>query len=606
MHTKERRGLELLSRKPVGAISSLPNRLECDAIFSFLRSLDTPRSLTVWLLYKEGEHDQLRDLSLDPHLYNDKFKFRDDYQATMLLAKCSFLNIPSKTFLQDKAMEKFFKFENLCNQTNLRLNRLHSDPSYSGQNAQLLHATVRKIESILGEIDPDELIRNANWGPGVSTLLKGSKLSATIKFQKEFGITQHLYEFVKPWFPSAYPRWFEHIELHGGFQIENFNQLICVPKNTKSDRVIAIEPGINLWFQKAVGSVIRSKLKFTSKVDIRKGQTRHQKLSEISSSTGRLATIDFSSASDSISDETVKLLLPPRWYLLLDAMRTKGATFAGKTLRWNKFSSMGNGFTFELESLIFYAAAFASAELNKDSTADVTAYGDDVILPTSSVQTFTSFCEFLGFRVNKEKSFSSSYFRESCGAHFFDGLDCKPFFFKEKLSDAKCLYKLANGIRRLSHRRNSYIGCDVRLLGCWLRVFAWIPKPLRLRGPEGCGDDIIIGNFDEATPRLLKHGHEGYAYYALCELPQQHCEYDTGHLLSSLWPMQSDSHESRLFHSGNMSSYELRLFNFRKDSISVKTDFPLEHGNMCSHRGRTNRALLSLTVPTWYNLGEWI
>jgi len=196
--------------------------------------------------------------------------------------------------------------------------------------------------------------------------------------------------------------------------------------------VIAIEPGINLWFQKALGSMIRRRLARFG-IDLN-DQSRNQSLAYLSSIDGSLATVDFSSASDSISLEVVRELLPPRWFQILDIVRSKvGRKSDGTIVRWNKFSSMGNGFTFELESLIFFAAASAVQEyLHLDG--EISVFGDDVILDVRGYPMFAEYSAFLGFRVNLQKSFSSGGFRESCGSHYFSGVDCKPVFLKERLS----------------------------------------------------------------------------------------------------------------------------------------------------------------------------
>lgn len=88
------------------------------AIFDFLHALNCPRSLTVWLLYKNEEFQQLVDLDIEPNDYNCPFRFRDDYAATSFLSKSNFL--PLEVSKKDAAFKKFFKFEELCNHTNRR------------------------------------------------------------------------------------------------------------------------------------------------------------------------------------------------------------------------------------------------------------------------------------------------------------------------------------------------------------------------------------------------------------------------------------------------------------------------------------------------------
>jgi len=540
------------------------------AIYLFLSALDCPRALTVWLLYKHKEHDQLTSLDISPTNYDNKYRFRQDYEATNFLSKASFLKT---TFDRKKvAVAKFLEFEELCAETNSRFRRAGSLLKNKDQ-AWLLHATKQKISMVLQNYSPDEFVDSANWGPGSSTLLKGPEVSGYNKFLSERGITRDLYSLVEPWFATAYPLWHQHLTQSFGdgyFCYEVGNQVVTVPKNSKTDRVIAIEPGINLWFQKAIGSMIRRRLQRFG-IDLN-SQERNQQLCREGSLDQSLATVDFSSASDSISLEVVRELLPANWFQLLDACRSKLGTVAdGSLIRWKKFSSMGNGFTFELESLIFYAAALAVKEyLGVDGPISV--FGDDVIIPVDCYNLFSEFSAFLGFRVNLKKSFGSrnDMFRESCGVHYYAGLDCKPVFLKERLSYVETIYKLANGIRNLAHRHSGYCACDRSFLNCWTHLVHWVPEALRFRVPSGAGDVGFVSNFDEATPARARYGIEGYYYRGLVSVGISR---------------QGDG---------------LAMLLSRLRTKSIK-----EFGNSYTLRGRARRQLSLTLVRRWYDLGGW-
>lgn len=547
-----------------------------DAVFDVLSSLDSPRSLAVWLLFSsksKGDHDQLTRLECLPANYRDAFSFRDDYLATKLLSKAAFLDtsFDRKTV----AMEKFSKFEESCRSTNHRFRNLALDPLFHGANVWLLNATIRKIAWILGDFDGDEFVDAANWGPGVTTRLKGSYVSATNKFHLENGITRELYSLVGGFFSTAYPLWDQHLtHLYGSekrWSFEAGNHVVTVPKDAKADRVIAIEPGVNLWFQKSIGTMIRKRLSRVG-IDLNT-QERNQQLAKSSSKDGTLATVDFSSASDSISKELVRMLIPRRWLLIMESCRSQYGIHGTSPVEWEKFSSMGNGFTFELESLIFYAAALAVHEYMGLSDFECSVFGDDVIIASEAVSLYSSYCAFLGFTVNRQKSFSDGWFRESCGEHFWGGVDCKPIFFKERSKNVKGVYKLANGIRLLAHRRNSYCGCDRMLLDTWRHLLQRIPKPLRLRGSLKLGDVALLSNFDEATPSKARHGIEGYRTLVLLDVGL----------------------------TDSLDSPAVLLAGLRRSSISEN-----EMNNSYTLRGRTKLRLTTVLVPQWYNFGPWI
>lgn len=144
--------------------------------------------------------------------------------------------------------------------------------------------------------------------------------------------------------------------------------------------------------------------------------------------------MDMSSASDTVCTELVRRLLPEQWFDLLDAIRIKKVILpSGEQHPLEMFSSMGNGFTFELESLIFWTLTRSVATLIK-CRGKVGVYGDDIIAPVQVAKSLTRVLPFLGFIVNQKKTFVSGGFRESCGGHYRDGRDVTPVYFRRKIT----------------------------------------------------------------------------------------------------------------------------------------------------------------------------
>jgi len=537
------------------------------AIQAILQGLDCPRSLAVWIIIRD-DPAALKTLTFNPNHYIDMVACRDAYTATKLVSKAKFLK--TGLDLDEIALEKFHRMELLCKQTNSRFRHLLYDPSYRGRNVWLLNAFIRKIESVLVGYSPEELFGEANWGPGVSTLIKGENATSANKFQCETGITRDLHDFVSPLLEKAYPMWSNHLTTNGFPNFQVGNKVDTVPKDAFTNRVIAVEPGFNLWFQKAIGSMIRKRLRVHG-IELNY-QDRNQQLARKGSLDSSLATVDFSSASDTISKELVRAVLPPHWLSLMEVCRSHCGFIEDKLVHWEKFSSMGNGFTFELESLIFYSAAFVCCEYLKLSTQEVSVYGDDVLLPSHAFDLFSEFSTFLGFQVNPDKSFdSSSPFRESCGSYYYSGVDIKPIFIKNIARNLFDLYKQLNRIRELSHRRLSNVGCDSILKPAWLLLLQAVPRDLRLYGPSGKGDGSILSNFDEATPVRARDGIEGYYFRQFAQIAVK------------------------------QSSEEVGLFLARLRNRSTQ-----EHGNSYALRGRTRVILIVTLVSLWYDLGPWI
>jgi hypothetical protein len=111
---------------------------------------------------------------------------------------------------------------------------------------------------------------------------------------------------------------------------------------------------------------------------------------------------------------------------------------------------MGNGFTFELESLIFYAVVKATCEemgLNDfEINRSVAVYGDDIIVPRAVAPQLYERLTLFGFAVNEDKSFTKGFFFESCGADYYDGHDVRPFFLRRDILTIKDMYFLLNSL----------------------------------------------------------------------------------------------------------------------------------------------------------------
>jgi hypothetical protein len=141
--------------------------------------------------------------------------------------------------------------------------------------------------------------------------------------------------------------------------------------------------------------------------------------------SGKYATIDLSAASDNIAYNVVALLFPFEWFRYLADVRSPLYFVRGTApQKYEKFSSMGNGSTFAIETLIFSALCHAAG------STGFSVYGDDIIIETEFVDILVEALEFLGFSVNQKKSYTSGPFRESCGGNYFDGVDITPFYLR--------------------------------------------------------------------------------------------------------------------------------------------------------------------------------
>lgn len=531
---------------------------------TFYECLDTPKSLACHMLYKYGEHAQLVNLDTVPGEYIDVDVFRRDFAATSFLRKHP--GLKTGVDLKSVALASFEGGEQACEASNTNLRNYLDGRNKTPVNEWILSRSIRFIGQVLGRFLIDDVIENCGWGPGVTLSVKGSDTSGSRKFDVDHDVTIDAYDLYGPVMTLAYPSW-------DGFKnprIVRGNEIITVRKNAKTDRTIAIEPGLNSWIQKGIGRSIRERLRQAGfNLD---SDWNNQMGAYKGSIDDSLATIDFKAASDSIAIEAVKMLLPREWYQCLDAARSKFFKLDGVTRVSKKFSTMGNGFTFELESLIFLALAVATCDYLGVETTDVAIFGDDLILPKECVEEFTIISTFMGFKTNPEKSFSSGPFRESCGVYFFNGVDVKPMYLKSDVKYARDLFKLVNAVRLLAHRHAAKHGCDGRLRRVWSLLVHYLPASLRLFGAVSSGDGCLHGSLHEAITKDSEHGWCGVTHACFVTVPLCTSHDSHSHLLARL---KSPSKE-------------------------------MSYGNDVSLRGKTRTAFKkSVFVSRWYDFGAW-
>lgn len=433
---------------------------------------------------------------LDPSLYTDAYTFSQDYLLRNVLAKYN--DGDGDEMRAMNAIEKFLDVEERMREINHKFFSLMADPSFVAENHDVIHilcVASEKMERLV-RYSPslDEILPLCQYTSGASlTMVRRRGTTPGHKFSSPnleispgfFGFAKLMIEGISTFYQPTHQS-----------QVYPANRIATVPKNRKTDRTIAIEPKENMFLQRGIGRWIRRRLK---KVGINlDDQTINQELARRGSIDGSLATVDLSSASDSVSLGVISFLFPERWFELFSRCRSVYYQLPdGTTGEYAKLSSMGNGFTFEVESAIFWS--ICSAICSKDETFSV--YGDDIIIPSHHVDTLEKVLTFIGFKFNEDKTFKSGPFRESCGKHYFRGEDVTPLFYRQPGSyrEEKIAMRilLANNIWRWSRRNTTDL-----LQNVYSRVLDTIPDYWkRFRIPDGLGDGALVGNYgDPGTP----------------------------------------------------------------------------------------------------------
>ena len=467
------------------------------------------------------DREKLRDATsmFSPRCMTDagmlkEYEFFAKYQLHAFLKKYPEKGVDSK----QAAIDKFVEAENVCRLFNnenykalLSLDKCH--PDFLG----IVGEIQRDIEQLIGEYPRESVIMSqAKHGPGTSldaTLYEDGRTTSYFKWSNlPYTVTSPAVPFAKTAISSD-PRWIGALDswyrkkfsipIGHPINMKSFwdsvltevsgSRLTTVPKSAEIDRCIAIEPLLNVYFQLGVDQVIRQRLRKRWGYDL-----NSQKLNQDMAYEGSLdtdyVTIDLSSASDLISLKICEILLPPAWYNLLTDLRSRSIGNAGEEIELHKISSMGNGFTFALESLIFGALARVAIRRTK-SVRKSTVFGDDIIVPQSAYPFLKDLLQYSGFKINVEKTFDTGDFRESCGADFLRGTNVRPLFITSKIRNVKDLFYVHNALWRLEQDKPFYWGLDFSRTRALVRKY--IPEHIKRQyyGPPSESLDTYLFSY---------------------------------------------------------------------------------------------------------------
>ncbi|DAD50373.1 TPA_asm: RNA-directed RNA polymerase [ssRNA phage Gerhypos.2_30] len=292
---------------------------------------------------------------------------------------------------------------------------------------------------VLSGVDSDVYNGNivARHGPGATAdKLRGnakwSQSEWTWRLEQVFPHGEHL---ASSW------RYFQDLQ-HVRFLepgTERPTRVVPVPKTLKTPRIIAIEPTCMQFMQQGLLASLQRWIGTDNSALQLVGwtsQVPNQHLACQGSSNGTLASLDLKEASDRVSNQHVRLLLRNHSSLAgaVDSTRSRKADVPGHgVISLAKFASMGSALCFPFEAMVFATIIFSAIEEDlarpitrkdiKSYLGKVRVYGDDIIVPVEHVHSVIRYLEGFGLLVNRDKSFWTGKFRESCGGDFYDGHD---------------------------------------------------------------------------------------------------------------------------------------------------------------------------------------
>lgn len=473
-------------------------------IEALCQDVGTPRANLVRDLVRAEKWAELQELKCRPQDYADSESFWRDSLVTDILRKC---DLPSTVDREAAAVETFYACERENARSNARLTRFLPETLYLEDGDERVYDFIgrwrKEVEFVCGNL-PDHLTprfsSGATYADTGHLITTPDKMSSTPTIYSGGRLLMDLW---------VHTSWFRALCAERPWQSDprtvRGNIFFTVPKDGTKFRGCCKEASLMVGYQLDVGRILKGRL-LRIGIDLRQGQRLHRSLAREASVTGELATIDMSNASDTLCRVLPKLVLRSDWWELLNSLRAVMTRVKGKWVRLEKFSSMGNGFTFELETLIFSTLARAVIRDEGGDPDKVKCYGDDLIVPTLHYRSVVAALRLFGFTPNMKKTFAEGPFRESCGGDYWDGVPVRAHYLENLPDEPQQWISLANGLRRVAfaHPDPSPRWAIVRR--AWLRALDPIPSYIRrCRGPEHLGDIVI---------------HDAEEFWGTCKAPK--------------------------------------------------------------------------------------
>ena len=227
---------------------------------ALLEALNTPTALKAAILLRSGMWDDLARMQVDPAGYLDTVsgisKYARDRQSIALFSKR--VDLETSFDRDEVAYATWVKTEEHCAAYNHVLSvfwsDLWSDPCLA-KHVRILRRARKWIRRTLGGV-PDSL--QGRFGPGTPAELRGNRPPVVAdKLTTPSAVTRSALAVLEHSLDSSgLGRW----STENRPVFTRGNELAFVPKNSRTSRVIAMEPGGNLFCQLGVGGEWKTKL----------------------------------------------------------------------------------------------------------------------------------------------------------------------------------------------------------------------------------------------------------------------------------------------------------------------------------------------------------
>lgn len=455
------------------------------------------------------------------------YRFKAEYQVASLLKRYRFeKDLYSDQELEELAISKFLEV-----QSHIRAVDLENVTSKCNMILDRARVIIAKV---LGDYDDEECRNLCRFGRRASVGIPARAACEAARWELPISGSHEQIS----WFDSEMSQvdsvqdyWTSQLESDPNrsiYQETSSLKLTLVPKTFKALRAIMPNTTIGSYMSYGIGMIMRDRLKKWG-YNISTLQMQHRKLAQRGSVHSQYVTADLSSASDTISVALVDRLFPDDWRDILHRSRIKTVELPdGRRVESETFCTMGIGYTFPLQTLVFLSLLKAmSLTFIGPQRNTISVYGDDMIYPSQLHSHVVELFGEMGFIINIDKTFDEGHFRESCGGDYYRGVDVRPFQPRNGSARVCCktyeamLYKYVNGL--LARWTEYEIGTTLRFLLDEIVKVAGTAKVVPGDFPDDAGIkcsslhcwEFLHQRSDVAQPKHLGSGVYRFSYLRL-------------------------------------------------------------------------------------------
>lgn len=497
-------------------------------IRDFQRNLVDPTYCSdLSLVIRSGEIRKIREATLAADVKApDSYRFKCDYQVSSIFKRYRFeQDLFSDDELDEMAIAKFVETQDrIC---------CHTSDRYGETTWRVIKYAQIYIAKVLGEYSDEEHRALSKFGRRASVGIPARHACEAARWELPLSGSKAQID----WFDSEMSHvdsvqeyWIRQLDSDPNrsiYQEVDYLKLTLVPKTFKARRVIMPNTTIGSYMSYGLGTMIRRRLKRIG-YNISDLQERHKSYARSASIHEQWVTADLSSASDTISDELVKLLVPRDWYEIFTACRIPKVKLPdGTVIDSFTHCTMGVGYTFPLQTLVFLsllkAIEFDIAPSKFDKRL-ISVYGDDLIYSRRMHDTVAHVFDQLGFILNVDKTFSEGHFRESCGGDYHCGVDVRPFQPQngsatvDRIVYEATLYKFVNTLLTRWDECEitgtlTYLYSELEAVSGAIKLVPHdFPDDSGIKTSLPLGSDNLLSKFATAKPKLVGSGAYRFSY----------------------------------------------------------------------------------------------